>query len=99
MKHATTLWYPGSLPQGYWIWCLLMKVRYTACLNLVVSISEFDLSLDIFLSTMSPRADKLACDSVERNCKLSTPCAPAEGWHSCRYGEWMRMLDLLVLVS
>ena len=67
--------------------CFFAKFKYTACLNLVVSISESVLSRDNFLSTIFPRAERLACDSAGRNCKLSTPCAPVEGWHSRRYCE------------
>ncbi len=83
MKHAMILWYPGLLPHGSWMRCLLIKFKYIACPNLVVSVPESDLSLEIFLSTICPRADRLAYDSVERNCRLSVPCAPVEGWHSC----------------
>ena len=75
-----------------------MKFRYAACLNLVVLISESDLSLDVFLSTICPRAERLACDLAGRNCRLSAPCAPVEVWHSCRYDEWRLILDQLVLV-
>ena len=67
--------------------CFFAKFKYTACLNLVVSISESVLSRDNFLSTISPRAERLACDSVGRNCRLSVPCAPVEGWQSLRYCE------------
>jgi hypothetical protein len=89
MMHAMTRcrWYPGSPPQGSWMQCFFTKFRYTACLNLVVSISESVLSRDNFLSTIFPRAERLACDSAGRNCKLSAPCAPVEGWHNRRYCE------------
>ncbi len=98
MKHEMTLWYPGSLPHGSWMRCLLAKFKYTACLNLVVSTSESDLSLDIFLSTICPRSDRLACDSAGRNCKHSAPCAPVEGWCSHRYCERWMIWNLLMLV-
>jgi hypothetical protein len=98
MKHAMTLWYHGLLPHGSWMQCLLAKFNYTACLNLVVSTSESDLSLDIFLSTICPRADRLACDSAGRNCKLSAPYAPVEGWRSRRYRERRMIWNLLMLV-
>ncbi len=65
MKRAMILLYPGSLPHGSWMQCLFMKFRYTVCLNLVVSRSESDLSLDIFLSTIYPRTARLAWDSEE----------------------------------
>ena len=44
--------------------CFFAKFRYTACLNLVVSISESVLSLDNFQSTIFLRAERLACDSA-----------------------------------
>ncbi len=66
---------------------IFMKFKYTACLNLEVSISESVLSLDNFLSTIFPRAERLVCGSVGRNCRLSAPCAPVEGWHNRRYHE------------
>ncbi len=99
MKHVMILLYPGSFPHGSWMQCLLMKFRYTACLNLVVSSSESDLSLGIFLSTICPRAARLACDSAGRKCRLSAPCAPLRGWHSHRYGEWKMIWKQLLLVS
>ena len=87
MKHAMILWYPSLMPQGSWMQCFFAKFRYTVCLNLVVSISESVLSLDNFLSTIFPRAERLACNSAGRNCTLSAPCAPVEGWCSHRYCE------------
>jgi hypothetical protein len=99
MKHAMILLYPSSLPHGSWMQCLLMKFRYTACLSLVVSSSESDLSLDIFLSTIYPRAARLAWDSAGRKFRLSAPCVPVGGWHSCRYSEWKMIWSQLLLVS
>ncbi len=82
-----------------WMQCLLIKFRYTACLNLVVSSSESDLSLEIFLSTICPRAARLAWDLAGRKCRLSALCVPVRGWHSRRYGEWKMILSQLSLVS
>ncbi len=98
-KHAMILLYPGLFLHGSWTWCLLMKFRYTACLDLLVSSLESDLSLDIFLSTTYPRAARLACDSAGRKCRLSAPCAPVGGWRSHRYGEWKMIWNQLLLVS
>ena len=98
MKHVMILWYPGLLPQGSWMLCFFAKFRYTACLNLGVSISESVLSLDNFLSTIFPRADRLACNSAGRNCRLSALCAPAEGWRSSRYHEKGMIWSQVMLV-
>ncbi len=84
MKHAMILLYPGLLPQGSWMRCFLMKFTYTACLNLMVSSSESCWSLDIFLSPIFPRKERLACDSAGRKHRLSAPCGPVGGWHSRR---------------
>jgi hypothetical protein len=54
----------------------LVKFTYTACLNLEVSSSESDLSLDIFASTIFPKSRRAVLDSAGRNCRLSTPCVP-----------------------
>jgi hypothetical protein len=96
---AMILLYPGLFPHGSWMQCLLMKFGYTACLNLVVSSSESDLSLVIFLSTICPRVARLACDLAGRKCRLSAPCAPVGGWYSSGYGEWKMIWNQLLLVS
>ncbi len=94
IKHAIILSYPGSFPQGSGICFCLMKFTYTACLNLAVSRSESDISLDIFASTISPEWARLALDSAGRKCKLSIPHVPAGGWHSHRK-QWEGDIELV----
>ncbi len=100
MKHVMTGWYPGSLPQGSWMQCFFTKFRYTACLNLVVSISESVLSRDNFLSTIFPRAERLACDSaVEGIASFQLPVLLLKvgiivgivrgGWFGFGWGEFL----------
>ena len=47
--------------------------------------SEFDLSLDICASTISPKSTRAACDSAGRKHRLSTPHVPVEGLHNRRW--------------
>jgi hypothetical protein len=51
------------------------------------------LSLDIFVSTISPKLARAACDLAgKKNNKLSAPCVPVEGWSNHREGG--RKVDL-----
>jgi hypothetical protein len=63
------------------------------------SSSESDLSLDIFLSTIYPRAARLAWVSAGRKCRLLAPCVTVGGWRNCRYGERKMIWSQLLLVS
>ena len=68
---------------------------YTACLNLAVSSSESDLSLDIFSSTIFPKLERAACDLVGRKNRLSAPCVPVVGLSSHMWEKgWMNVSQL-----
>ncbi len=61
----------------------------------MVSISESDLSLDIFASTMFPRSTRAACDSAGRKNRLSAPCVPVVGLSSHMWEKgWMNVSQL-----
>ncbi len=92
MKQATICLYLAcSAPQGLVIFIFLAHLKYTACLNWVVLISESGLDRDNFESIISPKWERAACDLVGKKCKLSTPRVPVESWSILRWKSWLKV--------